>query len=112
MDDIEAIKNLKQLLLRIEEADDPNLEPASTPEDETAPPETDSINQPSIDQEIEDVMTEPKIENDQSLDIVIDDMDISDGDAFKNAFKQLKAGISPVNSDEIKSFECKIFLLF
>ena len=88
MDDLSSIQNYRNLIRRLTEAEE--AEPAVTPDDEAVD-----------DQEIEDVMTDPKTSETQKISIstLANDLGVSNPDLFKVAFNQLRTGTVPDDSD-------------
>lgn len=113
MDNIDSIKMLKDMILRLNEADE---EPAITPPDEApaAPPEeepaaippaaTDTVDQEDDDNNIEDIMTAPKSSDSKKISIVTlaTDLGLENPDMFKSAFRQLRKGELPDDEDEMR----------
>lgn len=112
MDNIESIKSYKDLISRLNEADEepavtpPAEEPAvaAPPEEEPAvAPEADTVDQEQDDKEIEDVMTSPKSETKKiSISTLASDLGLENPDIFKSAFRQLRKGELPDDEDEMR----------
>lgn len=110
MDDLSSIQNYRNLIRKLTEAEEAEVEPAVTPDDEEAEPavtpdnedpEAGSVDQAVDDQEIEDVMTDPKTSETQKISIstLANDLGVSNPDLFKVAFNQLRTGTVPNDSD-------------
>lgn len=111
MNNIDSIKAYKDLIIRLNEADEepavtpPAEEPAVAPPEETpaAKPEPDEIEQEKDDKEIEDILTSPKSETKKiSVVTLASDLGLENPDIFKSAFKQLRKGDLPADEDEMR----------
>lgn len=112
MDNIESIKSYKDLISRLNEAEEepavtpPAEEPAVAPppeEEPAAAPEADTVDQEQDDKEIEDVMTSPKSETKKiSIGTLASDLGLENPDIFKSAFRQLRKGELPDDEDEMR----------
>jgi hypothetical protein len=99
MDNISSIQNYRDAIRRLVEADEEDVEPAVSPDDEDV--EAGSIDQAVDDREIEDVMTDPKTSETQKISIstLANDLGVSNPDLFKIAFNQLRNGTVPDDPD-------------
>jgi len=94
MGDILAILRQVQNSGYVSEADEKAPEGAEAPKEEPAEP--GSVDQPKIDQKIDDLMTTPKdpAAGQIGLETLGDDLGMDDPAAFKQAFDQLRSGSS------------------
>lgn len=114
MDNIDSIKAYKDLILRLNEADE---EPAITPPDEApvppeeepeepavTPPEADTVDQEADDADIKDIMTTPKNSESKKISVttLATDLGLENPDIFKSAFRQLRNGDLPADEDEMR----------
>jgi hypothetical protein len=99
MDNISSIQNYRDAIRRLVEADEEDVEPDVSPDDEDV--EAGSIDQAVDDREIEDVMTDPKTSETQKISIstLANDLGVSNPDLFKIAFNQLRNGTVPDDPD-------------
>ncbi len=110
MDNIESIKAYKDLIGRLNEAEEPAVtppeEPAVAPPDEepaVTPPESGTVDQEKDDKDIEDVMTSPKSDVKKiSVSTLANDLGLENPDIFKSAFRQLRSGELPDDEEEMR----------
>ncbi len=111
MDNIESIKAYKDLIGRLNEAEEPavtppNEEPAVAPPNEepaVTPPESDTVDQEKDDKEIKDIMTSPKSDVKKiSVSTLATDLGLENPDIFKSAFRQLRSGELPDDEEEMR----------
>lgn len=115
MNNIDTIKAYKDLIIRLNEADEE--EPAITPPDEApaappaedeepavTPPEPDTDEQDADDKGIEDVMTVSKTEEPKKISVttLATDLGLENPEMFKSAFRQLRKGDLPDDEDEMR----------
>lgn len=95
MDSVDRMGDLLAILRQVQnsgyvsEADEKPDDQGDTP-----PPETDSVDQPGVDKDIEDLMTTPKQPGSNSInvDTLADDLGLPNAGAFTAAFDLLRSG--------------------
>lgn len=95
MDSVDRMGDLLAILRQVQnsgyvsEADEKPDDQGDTP-----PPETDSVDQPGVDKDIEDLMTTPKQPGSNSInvDTLADDLGLPNPGAFTAAFDLLRSG--------------------